>query len=191
MPDRAELVGDLRAAEHRHERAGRRIDRAAEIPELRFQQPSRGPGPPFHGFGHRHHRGVGTMRRAEGVLAVDVTVGREPPREFGVGLLLAGWNRRFSSRMTSPGSIASTAAAVASSTQPSLGQPSPDDPAVPRAWTPTGLQRERRFEPGSRRPAQMTHQHARPDPIENRSNGGNRGPDPAVVRDLTLGRSAR
>ena len=38
------------------------------------------------------------------------------------------------------------------------------------------LERERRFVPGSRRTPQMAHEHARAVPVENRADGGKRGP---------------
>ncbi len=143
-------------------------------------------GRPSMASGTRHHRGVGTMRRTEGVLAVEITVGREPPREFGVAVLL---------RLVEPEVLQQDDATRFDRIHSFDGRlvhavPARETHRTAKEFGEPGRRRrqgERRFETGPRRPAEVTHQHARSTTIENRSNGRNRRPDSAVVRDLTLG----
>ena len=84
--DHLELVRDLGAADDRHERAIRVVQRLAEVGDLGGHQQA--------GRGHRHvrddalGRGVGAVRRAERVVDVDVDALGELLGEAGVVLLL-------------------------------------------------------------------------------------------------------
>ena len=84
--DHLELVGDLRAAQNRHERAVGRRQHAAEVLQLLFHQQ------PCRGFAHdvrdRFDRGVSAMRGAERVVDVQIGQRRELPGERRVVLFL-------------------------------------------------------------------------------------------------------
>ncbi len=81
-----ELVRDLGTADDGRERLGRRLEQRRERDDLALHEQA--------GVGrqvgrHADRRGVGTMRRAEGIVDVDVGIGRQRLRELGVvGLLL-------------------------------------------------------------------------------------------------------
>ena len=95
-----DLVGDLGAAEERHERALRRAERLPEVLDLlddeeagRLLLDERG---------HAGRRGVGAVGRAEGVVDVDVAERRQLAAEASSFFSSSGWKRRFSSRRTCP-----------------------------------------------------------------------------------------
>ena len=152
--DHADLVADLRAAEHRDERPGGVLEQLAERAS-----------PPARAGGRRHARaelrdalgrGVRAVRGAERVVDVDVgRVPRAPRASSGSFLVSPGSKRTFSSSSTSPGAervgerrdLVGPTTAGASSTahaeqlaQP-LGRPAP---ATARARGPSGARGARR-----------------------------------------------
>ena len=83
---RVDLAGDFRAPQDRRERA-LRLEQARELPDLLLEEKAR----PLLGDegGHSRHRSVRAVRRAEGVVDVDVGEGREPFRESRIVFFLA------------------------------------------------------------------------------------------------------
>ena len=76
-----ELGRDLGAADERHHRALRRLERRGERLELRLHQPPGGGGQQMR---QRLGRGMRAMRRGEGVVDVEIAERRELPREAGI-----------------------------------------------------------------------------------------------------------
>ena len=81
-----DLVGDLGPADDRCERPRRVLQQAGEVADLALHEQARVGGQDLR---HAHRGGVGAVRRAEGVVDVDVAVAGQRRREAGVvGLLL-------------------------------------------------------------------------------------------------------
>ena len=81
--EHADLVGDLRAADDRHERAGRVLEDARERLDLALEQQ---PGGVRQQLGDAHGRGVRAVRGAERVVHVDVGQRGVALRQLGVVL---------------------------------------------------------------------------------------------------------
>ena len=86
--DDLDLVGHLRAPEHRNERALRRFERVTEVLQLLFHQQARGAAP--HLLDDALHRRVRPVRGPERVIHVEVRQRRELRRERRIVLLLLG-----------------------------------------------------------------------------------------------------
>ena len=100
VPDEADLVRDLEAAQDHDERPRRVAQQAAEDLELlRHEQAGHGGQVVRDALGG----GVRAVRRAEGVVHVDVAERRQLLGEAGVVAVSSAWKRRFSSSSTSPG----------------------------------------------------------------------------------------
>ena len=86
--DDVDLPADLGAAEHRDERTLRLLEGGAEVLQLLLHQKPGDRG--LEQMGHRLGGGVGAVRRAEGVVHVEIAQRGELPGQRRIVLLLAG-----------------------------------------------------------------------------------------------------